>query len=123
MGQSTPYVYEHWLADEARPEQVIRLDSAAWFAWLEAPSTTRFAYPVFDPRCGYIVGTMTVRKERRKRGGWYWSVYRRAGGRLHKQYLGRSATVTQARLAAIAAGLLAEASLAVSATTPKMPQS
>jgi LuxR family maltose regulon positive regulatory protein len=116
MGRNTPRVYENWLEDESRPEQAIRLDSAAWFAWLEEPSTTRFAYPVFDPRCGYIVGVMTVRKERRKRGGWYWSVYRRAGGRLHKHYLGCSAAVTQVRLTAITVSLLEERCHTVSAT-------
>ena len=119
MAQSTPRVYEHWLEDEARGEQTIRLDSAAWYEWLEAPSTTRFAYPVFDARCGYIVGLMTVRKERRKRGGWYWTAYRRVGARLHKRYLGHSTNVTQARLAVLAAELLAEMNATTSTSKPK----
>jgi len=49
----------------------LRLDTPAWFAWLEAATTTSFAYPLFDPGKGYIVGRMTVRKERRRRGGAY----------------------------------------------------
>ena len=66
------------------------------------PTTTRFAYPLFDPAEGYIVGRMTVRKERRERGGVYWTAYRRTCGRLRKVYLGRSETLTHARLEAIA---------------------
>jgi len=50
---------------------------------------------------------MTVRKEPRRRGSSYWSVYRRSGGRLRKIYLGRSATVTAARLEEVARRLLA----------------
>ncbi len=48
---------------------------------------------------------MTVRKERRQRGGGYWSVFRRCGCKLRKVYLGRSAAVTRARLQLIAEGL------------------
>lgn len=80
----------------------ISVDTPAWWEWLEAPSTRRFAYPVYDPRVGYIEGFMTVRKEQRQRGGWYWSVYRRSAGRLVRVYLGRSANLTQVRLEEIA---------------------
>jgi len=95
-------VYDRWLEDPALPGSSIRLDSPAWQAWLAAATTTRFAYPLFDPQVGYIVGFMTVRKERKQRGGWYWSVFRRSGQRVHKIYLGRSTVVTQVRLQAIA---------------------
>ena len=81
----------------------VPLDSPGWFAWLAAASTTSFSYPLFDAARGYIVGWMTVSKERRQRGGWYWRVARRVDGRVRKVYLGRSAVVTDARLAAIAA--------------------
>ena len=50
---------------------------------------------------------MTVRKERRQRGGVYWSAYRRQGRRLRKIYLGPSASVTEARLREVAARLYA----------------
>jgi LuxR family maltose regulon positive regulatory protein len=122
MGHMTPRVYAHWLEDPAVPGTDIRLDSLAWFAWLEAPTTTRFAYPIHDPRGGYIVGVMTVRKERRQRGGWYWSVYRRIAGGIRKHYLGRSSAVTAARLTAIAAQLLAEASPPASDSSPETPR-
>ncbi len=81
----------------------IRLDSAAWFAWLEAAVSVSFAYPILDTRAGWSVGSMTVRKERRQRGRQYWVAYRRHSGRLRKVYLGRSSQVTSARLAAVAA--------------------
>jgi hypothetical protein len=81
----------------------------AWFRWLESPLTRSFSYPLFDPRCGYIIGFLTVRKERRQRGGQYWSVYRRARGRLRKEYLGHSDTLTAAYLAEVASRWLEEA--------------
>ena len=57
---------------------------------------------MFDPRVGYIVRFMTVRKDERQRGGTYWSVYCRDGHRMRRMYLGKSAMVTQARLEALA---------------------
>ncbi len=102
MRGKTPRVWERAVQDPALGEQTIPLATEAWFRWLEAATTRRFTYPVFDPRVGYIVGFMTVRKERRQRGGWYWSVYRRSGGQLRRVYLGRSSSVTRARLEEVA---------------------
>ena len=121
MAHKTPCVYDHWLPVPMETAPEIRLDSPAWCEWLDAPTTTRFAYPIYDRRCGYIVGVMTVRKESRQRGGWYWTAYRRVGAKLHKHYLGRSATVTLARLTGIAAQLLAEVSLATRDSSPETP--
>ena len=84
----------------------IVLDSPDWFAWLEEATTTSFSYAVFDPVCGYIVGWMSVNKEHRQRGGWYWRVARRVGRRVRKVYLGPPTAVTDARLRAIAASFL-----------------
>jgi len=98
MSATTPTVSAHWVYDPAQPAAAIRLDTPAWVAWLDAVTTTRFAYPVYDPAHGYIAGLMTVRKEQRQRGGAYWVAYRRCQGRLCKVYLGRAATLTQARL-------------------------
>ncbi len=111
MSRHTPTVAAGALYDPATPASHIRLDSPTWHTWLEAPTTTRFAYPLHDQQRGYIAGFMTVRKEGRRRGGAYWTVYRRGGPRLRKVYLGRSATVTLDRLEAIAQGLLAEATM------------
>jgi hypothetical protein len=105
MSATTPRVWGHYLEDPQQPGVRIELDTAAWVAWLNAPSTRRFSYPLFDAQVGYIVGFMTVRKEHRQRGGAYWSVYRRAQGRLQKIYLGTAAAVTTARLEELAATL------------------
>jgi len=88
-------------------ERSIRLESEAWWAWLELPSTRSFAYPIYDSQVGYIRGFMTVRKERRARGSEYWVAYRRTGKRLRKIYLGRVTQLTQQQLAAIAEHFLA----------------
>ncbi len=100
MSKKPPRVAGQWLYDV--DDTGIRLDTAAWFAWLDSPTAQSFAYPVFAPELGYIVGYLTVRKERRQRGGGYWVVYRRAGSRLQKVYLGRPQAVTQQRLQEIA---------------------
>ncbi len=44
----------------------VTLDTPAWVAWLESAAAVSFAYPVFDPARGYMVGVMTVRKECRR---------------------------------------------------------
>jgi hypothetical protein len=88
-------------------EQVIAVESQAWWAWLELPSTRSFAYPIYDSQAGYIRGFMTVRKEQRTRGSEYWVAYRRLGKQLRKVYLGRAAQLTQQQLAATAERFLA----------------
>lgn len=93
-------------------ERGIRLESAAWWVWLELPSTHSFAYPVYDEQVGYIVGFLTVRKEKRSRGSQYWVAYRRTGGRLRKIYLGRAKQLTQGQLAVTAKRFLAMDALA-----------
>jgi LuxR family maltose regulon positive regulatory protein len=102
MSAKTATISAHWVYDPAQSAAGIQLDTPAWRAWLEAETTTRFAYPVFDPAHGYVAGFMTVRKEQRQRGGTYWVAYRRCHGRLRKVYLGRAHTLTQARLETIA---------------------
>ena len=105
MAKSIPIVQEGIVIDDQTDGPAIRLDTPAWFAWLEAAATTRFSYALFNRSRGYIDGFMTVRKERRQRGTAYWTVYRRQGQRLRKVYLGPSAALTQARLEEIAAQL------------------
>jgi len=107
MSSKTPSVSSDRLYDPAHPSVVIPLDTPAWFAWLDAPTTTSFSYPLFNHHEGYIEGFMTVRKERRARGGAYWSIYRRRRGVVHRIYLGRSSAVTCARLQTIADALFA----------------
>ena len=118
MGRKTPTVWVAcWgetraaLRVPGRQEREIELDTPAWRAWLEAPNTHSFAYPIYDGREGYIRGFMTVRKEQRARGGWYWVVYRRSAGRLRKLYLGRSEEVREERLAEVAERMIAQGQL------------
>ncbi len=109
MGRKPPQVRGGWLLNPQADGHDIRLDTLAWVRWLEAPATTSFAYPLHDRQQGYIVGLMTVRKDRRQRGGSYWSVFRRSGQRMRRVYLGVSLQVTAAHLERIAQQLLAEA--------------
>jgi hypothetical protein len=108
MSTKTPRVSEGALYVPGLPGGSIGLDSAAWFSWLEQEATRSFSYPLFESRCGYIIGFMTVRKEVRQRGGHYWSVYRRQAGRVRKIYLGQSGSLTAARLEQVARSLLRE---------------
>src|SRR6266487_1710648 len=79
-------------------EQVLTVDTAAWFAWLETASTFSF---------GSSEGLFTARREQagHKRGGWYWKAYRKQQGKLSSRYLGKSETVTLARLQTVAQAL------------------
>lgn len=72
----------------------IAVDSAAWYAWLEAPTTRSFAFHS-------AVGSFTARRER-QHGRWYWYGYQTQHGQLHKRYIGKPAEVTQARLLDVA---------------------
>ena len=114
MGRITPRVWVvEWggqMVAEVQlicPERTIRLDTPEWERWLEEPTTSSFAYPIYDRRLGYIRGWMTVRKERRGRGGHYWVAYRRAGKRLCKIYLGRSTKIGPSQLGEAATRFLA----------------
>lgn len=108
MGQKPPQVREGWLLVSVAEGGDIRLDTPAWFSWLQVPTTRSFAYGLFDRKYGWIAGFMTVRKDRRERGGWYWSVFRRQGRRMRRFYLGGAHQVTATRLASIAQQLLDE---------------
>ncbi len=88
MSEKTPRVWGRYVADPEYPKDKVPLGTPAWLSWLEAATTSRFTYPVYDGRVGYIVGFMTVRKEVRQRGGSYWTVYRRQRGRVRKVYVG-----------------------------------
>jgi hypothetical protein len=125
MSATTPRIWTEAWGDQAYldgpGDERITLDTAAWFAWLAAPTTTSFAYPVFDASCGYIVGVMTVRKEGRQRGGCYWSAYRRQGGRLRKVYLGPTAAITRTRLATVACSFTTNLALPPPPHPPQNP--
>ncbi len=79
-------------------EQVLTVDTAAWFDWLETASTFSFVSET---------GSFTARREQagHKRGGWYWKAYRKQHGKLSSRYLGKSETITLARLRTVAQAL------------------
>src|SRR5438270_12762320 len=109
MRGATPTVWDDPRADVAILDTLgLRLDTPAWTAWLDAPATTSFSFPVINAAAGYSEGVLTVRKERRTRGGAYWTAYWRPHRRLRKVYLGPATAVTAARLRSVAATLLAE---------------
>jgi LuxR family maltose regulon positive regulatory protein len=107
MSAKTPRVWEHYVEDPQQSTQQVWLETPAWFRWLEVATTHSFTYPVFDPAVGYIVGFMTVRKERRQRGGAYWIAYRRCQGQVRRKYLGASRQLTRACLEQQAQAFLA----------------
>lgn len=74
----------------------IRVESAAWYRWLEHATVFYFA-----DGCG----SFTARKERFQRGGWYWRAYRKRDGKLRRVYLGKAEALTLHRLRAAATTL------------------
>src|SRR5213078_2191148 len=54
-------------------------------------------------------GSFTARREQagHKRGGWYWKAYRKQHGKLTSRYLGKSETLTLARLQTVAQTMVA----------------
>ena len=99
MAKATPIVRGNTLIyQQDEQEQVLLVETPAWYAWLETASSFAFTGEV---------GTFTARKERagNQRGGWYWKAYRTRRGKLTSLYLGKSETVTLARLRAVAQAL------------------
>jgi len=89
---STRETYELYQTRD-RGELTIVLESPEWFAWLDQVSSFAFVGKS---------GHFTARKEAKQRGDLYWSAYLATSTRLTKKYLGKSATLTLARLEHIA---------------------
>src|SRR6185295_18818100 len=89
MARTTARVDRATLVLPERDAGPIRLDTPAWFAWLEHATTFAFTSPA---------GRFTARKERQARGGGYWKAYRTFGGTLHRVYLGKAQDLTLDRL-------------------------
>lgn len=85
---------------EGEPSVVV--GTAAWFAWLETAATFSFVS---------AAGHFTARREQagHKRGSWYWKAYRKQHGKLTSHYLGKAATLSLARLEAVAQTLATKA--------------
>lgn len=100
MARRIPHVaWDVLTAESSRQDQPIKVDSAAWYRWLETATTFLFESPA---------GSFTARRERASngRGGWYWRAYRRRAGSLKRAYLGTATDLTLARLHTTAARLV-----------------
>lgn len=92
MSWKTPCVSGDVLHEPLTGATII-VESRAWYAWLEDEAHCGFHFD--DP-----LGSFTARKERKQRGQQYWIAYRQLHGKLFKVYLGKSDTLTLARLRA-----------------------
>src|SRR6185295_11987561 len=109
MARTTARVDRATLVLPERDAGPIRLDTPAWFAWLEHATTFAFTSPA---------GRFTARKERQARGGGYWKAYRTFGGTLHRVYLGKAQHLTLDRLNRAAATLAAADASMVAQSRP-----
>jgi LuxR family maltose regulon positive regulatory protein len=91
--------------------QLIRVDTPAWFAWLE--QATSFSY-----RPGRSSYRLSFRKEKRRHQS-YWYAYLKEDGKLHNAYVGCSPALTAARLRAVTQQLVDKARLARPAVGPE----
>jgi LuxR family transcriptional regulator, maltose regulon positive regulatory protein len=99
MAKMTPLVRGDRLIHQQHDhEQVLAVETPAWFAWLATASTFAFTSDT---------GTFTARKERagNQRGGWYWKAYRTQHGKHSSLYLGKAEALTLERLNAVAQAL------------------
>jgi len=78
-------------------QEAIRVGTTAWWRWLDAETTRSFAFQGSS-------GHFTARKARR-RGGMYWTAYRKVAGQLFSIYLGKSRALNAERLGDVAAQL------------------
>jgi LuxR family maltose regulon positive regulatory protein len=84
------------------PQPLVPEDEESWLAWLVAQSSFSF-----QGQSGHL----SVLKESRQRGAGYWYAYHTIESQTHKRYLGRTETVTLARLEEVAQSLSREYSL------------
>src|SRR2546421_2023875 len=79
-------------------EQVLAVETPAWFAWLATASTFAFTSDT---------GTFTARKERagNQRDGWYWKAYRTQHSKHFSLYLGKTEALTLESLNAVGQAL------------------
>ena len=99
MAKMTPLVRgDRLIYQQDEHEQVLVVETPAWFAWLATATTFAFTSDT---------GTFTARKERagNQRGGWYWKAYRTQHGKHYSLYLGKAEALTLERLNAVAQAL------------------
>jgi hypothetical protein len=103
MRRSLPVVYSKrsgptailhaWGGDQGREWIEIRLESTAWFAWLEAEPSFRFT---LWQASGESI-SFTVRPEKRGQRT-YWQGWKTIKGQTLKKYIAPSAHMTKAKL-------------------------
>jgi LuxR family transcriptional regulator, maltose regulon positive regulatory protein len=112
VAQRIPHVVDGVLhVPESPGGPKIAVGSPSWIAWLTDPTTRSFAFR--SSRATY-----TARKERRARGGEYWTAYRRQSGRLRKAYLGKAEDLTLDRLDDAAEALSGHGNEVTASPTP-----
>lgn len=95
--KSRPMAILHaWGGEQAREPLEIKLESAAWFVWLEAESSFRFT--VWQMAGESL--SFTVRPEKRGQRT-YWQGWKTIRGQTLKKYIGPSAQLTKANLDAV----------------------
>jgi len=92
MSYLTPLVVDGHLRD-ANGAPAIALDSPEWLVWLADEAHCAFHFT-------HASGGFTARKERKQRGQDYWVAYRQLHCKLHKTYLGKAESLTEAHLCA-----------------------
>ncbi len=108
-GSRLPLVSNDYLLLQDRPgeqQAPVIVGSDAWYIWLTSESARSFTF-----RSQF--GTFTARREQ-KRNGWYWYIYRKQQGKLHKAYLGRAKELSFERLNAVTATLVSQFDTSVS---------
>src|SRR5450432_576624 len=98
-----PVVADHLLHmpdQEVNERTPVVVGSQRWYSWLAEEQNSSFSFR-------NALGTFTVRRER-KRHGWYWYIYRKAGGKLRKAYLGKAEEMTLERLDLLAVTLVTQ---------------
>ena len=78
MARTTPRVAGATLIPRADDARAIAVGTPDWYVWLDEASTFAFVG---------AAGSFTVRKERRRAGG-YWKAYRKRAGVVRSAYLG-----------------------------------
>ncbi|MBK8904543.1 MAG: hypothetical protein IPM53_25415 [Anaerolineaceae bacterium] len=97
--QDMPWIRQNRLQRPGQPS--LRVDSQAWFAWLERITAFCYQPPGTADR-------FTLRKEKRRQQ-CYWYAYLKKNRKLHNAYAGKTETLTARRLQQVCATLLVKA--------------
>src|SRR5215469_13809130 len=113
-GSRLPLVSNDLLLLSDRPgerQSPVNVGSDAWYTWLVSEPARSFTFRSH-------LGTFTARREQ-KRNGWYWYIYRKQHGKLHKAYLGRAKELSLERLNSVTATLVSQFDTSISGAPPE----